>query len=89
MGGWDAVRIVYTLFKDFCKELEMRKNGVDHQDNKFPIDVVQVLILFKEGHRGQLKLHVHLGEGVLVLEKKGRNFLRGRRKTYGRLFRNY
>ena len=46
----------------------MRKNGVDHQDNKFPIDVVQVLILFKEGHRGQLKLHVHLGEGVLVLE---------------------
>ena len=46
----------------------MWKNGVDHQDNKFPIDVVQVLIPFKEGHLGQLKLH--LREGVLVLEKK-------------------
>ena len=59
----------------------MWKNGVDHQDNKFPIDVVQVLIPFKEGHLGQLKLH--LREGVLVLEKKEGIFFEVEEKRMG------
>ena len=37
----------------------------DYQEKKFFIDnTVQVLIPFKERHRGLLKLHVQLGEGV-------------------------
>ena len=42
----------------------VEKQG-DYQEKKFFIDnTVQVLIPFKEKHRGLLKLHVQLGEGV-------------------------
>ena len=42
----------------------MEKRG-DYQEKKFFIDnTVQALIPFKERHRGLLKLHVRLGEGV-------------------------
>ena len=39
----------------------------DHQEKKFFTDnAVQVLIPFQGGHRGLLKLYVHLGEGIRI-----------------------
>ena len=48
----------------------VKKRGVDHEKKFFMNNTVQTLILFKESHRGLLKLHVQLGEGVLVCETK-------------------
>ena len=45
------------------------ENWGDHQENKFYMDnAVHTLNLLKEGHQGLLKLHVHLGEGVILWE---------------------
>ena len=61
----------------------------DHQKKKFFVDnAAQALILFKEGHQGLLKLHVHLGERFLMLEEKARNFVRGGRKIYEETIQN-
>ena len=61
----------------------------DHQNTKLFIDkAVQALILFKEEHLGLLKLHVHLGDGVSMLEKKKKKILRGGRKTYEEAIQN-
>ena len=47
----------------------------DHQKKKLFIDnSVQVLILFKEGHQGLLKMNAPLGAGVLRLGKKRKEF---------------
>ena len=62
----------------------------DHQNTKLFIDkAVQALILFKEEHLGLLKLHVHLEDGVSMLEKKKKKFFEVEEKRMGRLFRIY
>ena len=67
----------------------MEKWG-DHQKKKFFIDnVVQALIPFKDGYRDLLKLHVYLGEGTSMLEKKEGIFFEVEEKRMRRLFRIY
>ena len=60
-GGISCTLIGIPVGKCKCE-----KTGVDHEKKFFMNNVVQALILFKESHRGLLKLHVQFGEGVLV-----------------------
>ena len=71
---------------DFCWEVQVPKNGVTIQRKN---NSVEALIPVKEGHRGLLQLHVHLGwvggrvpvrEGCRVLMKK--NWGGNRRKSF-------
>ena len=67
--GSGTVRIA-ALFLGLLLRGNVEKRG-NHQEKKFFIDnAVQALIPFKEKHRGLLKLHVQLGEGVSVWQKK-------------------
>ena len=48
----------------------LEKQGDDQTKKFFMDNTVQALIPFKERHRSLAKLHVPLGEGVSVFEKK-------------------
>ena len=66
------------------------ENWGDHQEKKFYMDnAVHALHLFKEGHQILLKLHVHLGEGVILWENKEGIFSKMKKCCMVRLFRIY
>ena len=63
----------------------MEKRGDDQEKKFFMGNTVHALIPFKERHRSLLKLH---GGRNFSVGKKGRNFLRSGKITYGEAFQN-
>ena len=69
-GEWDIESVLlefHVLLLGFLLgKANVKKRGDGHEKKFFMNNTVQALILLKESHRGLLKLHLQLGEGVLV-----------------------